>query len=99
MASFAEYYKPTLTQSAADMLVSLKNLLHLLKESVAKTLFETILKKITIELDNFIYEDIILQSKFNEGGIAQFDYDITNFLLPILNEFASDIKIEKFFKA
>ena len=69
MPLFSEYYKPTLTQSAADMLISLRNLLHLLKESVAKALFETILKKIIFELDKFFYEDIILQSNFNEGGV------------------------------
>ena len=98
MPLFSEYYKPTLTQSAADMLISLKNLLHLLKESVAKFLFESILKRITVELDKFFYEDLILNSQFNEGGITQLDFDLTNYLLPILNEFAFDIKIEKFFK-
>ncbi len=98
MPLFSEYYKPTLTQSAADMLISLRNLLHLLRESVAKPLFESILKKITFELDNFFYEDLIVQTKFNEGGVLQLDYDINKYLLPILNEFAYDIKIETFFK-
>ena len=99
MPLFSEYYKPTLTQSAADMLISLRNLLHLLRESVAKSLFESILKKITFELDNFFYEDLITSgTKFNEGGILQLDYDITKYLLPILNEFAYDVKIETFFK-
>jgi hypothetical protein len=98
MPLFTEYYKPTLTQSAADMLISLRNLLHLLKESVAKSLFETILKKIINELDKFFYEDIISQSNFNEGGIMQLDFDITKYLLPILNEFAFEIKIDSYFK-
>lgn len=98
MPSFAEFNKPTLTQSAADMLISLRNLLHLLKESLAKSLFESILKKITLELDKFFFDDIIMQTQFNEGGISQFDYDINKYLLPILNQFAFDIKIESYFR-
>ena len=98
MPLFSEYYQPTLTNSACEMLISLKNMLHLFKDSVAKLLFESILKRITIELDIFFYEDLILRTQFNEGGITQLDFDIQNYLIPILNEFALDIKIEKFFK-
>lgn len=98
MPLFSEYYHPTLTNSACEMLISLRNLLHLLKETVAKCLFESILKRITIELDKFFYEDLILNSQFNEGGITQLDFDISNYLIPILNEFAYNIKIDKFLK-
>ena len=98
MTSFSEIYKPTLSQSAADMLISLKNLLHLLRETLAKTLFESILKRITTELDKFFYEDVILQTQFNEGGIAQLDFDLTKYLIPILSEFAYDVKVDNFFR-
>jgi hypothetical protein len=98
MTSFSEIYKPTLSQSATDMLISLKNLLHLLRETVAKTLFESILKRITTELDKFFYDEIILQSQFNEGGISQLDFDLTKYLMPILSEFAKDVKIENYFR-
>lgn len=98
MTSFSEIYKPTLSQSAADMLISLKNLLHLLHESVAKSLFETILKRITTELDKFFYEDVILQAQFNEGGVSQFEFDICRYLMPILSEYANEIKIESYFR-
>ena len=71
MPLFSEYYQPTLTNSACEMLISLKNLLHLLKDSVAKYLFESILKRITMELDIFFYEDLILNSQFNEGSLSK----------------------------
>lgn len=98
MTSFSEIYKPTLSQTAVDMLISLKNLLHLVRETLAKNIFETILKRITTELDKFFYEDIILQSQFNEGGVSQLDFDINKYLFPILNEFGNDIKIESYFR-
>jgi hypothetical protein len=98
MSLFSEYYRPTLTQSAADMLISLKNLLYLLRESIAKTVFESILKKLTVELDKFFFNDIILQNQFNEGGVLQLDFDIHKYLMPILIEFADGIKIENYFR-
>jgi hypothetical protein len=98
MALFSEYYKPTLTQSAADMLISLKNLLYLLKDSIAKTVFESIMKRLTVELDKFFFSDIIMQNKFNEGGVLQLDFDVKKYLIPILNEFAFDVNIENYFR-
>ena len=99
MPSFKEYYKPNLTQSAADMLISLKNLLHLLHDSLARALFEIILKRLTIELDTFFYEEIVLKTQFNDGGSAQLDYDIKKYLLPILYEFFNDCnKADAYFR-
>lgn len=98
MPLFTDYYKVTLTQSAADMLISLKNLLFLLKDTLAHVLFDTILKKITLELDKFLYEEILLKNQFNEGGISQFDHDFNKYFLPILNEFLVDSKSETYFR-
>jgi hypothetical protein len=98
MPLFTDYYKVTLTQSAADMLISLKNLIFLLKDSLAQVLFETILKRLTAEIDRFLFEEIILKNQFNEGGISQFDHDFTKYFLPILNEFSVDSKSENFLR-
>jgi hypothetical protein len=87
MPLFSDYYKTTLTQSAADMLISLKNLVNLLKESLAESLFESSLKKIASKLDDFFYEEIILSNQFNDGGVSQLDYDFNKYLIPILNEY------------
>lgn len=97
MPLISDYYKVTLTQSAADMLISLKNLLFLLKDSLAHVLFETILKRITTELDNFLFDEVLLKNQFNEGGISQFDHDFTKYFLPILNEFLTN-KGDMFFR-
>lgn len=98
MASFSEYYKPTLTQSAADMFISLKNLLYLLNDSMAKSAFQSIVKRLTVELDKFFYNDIIMQNQFNEGGVLQLDYDVNKYLIPILNEFSLDVRIDNYIR-
>jgi hypothetical protein len=98
MPLFSEFYKPTLTQTAADMLISLKNLLYLLKDSMAKTVFESIIKKLTVDLDKFFFGEIIMQNQFNEGGVLQLDFDVKKYLVPILNEFAYEIGIENYFR-
>lgn len=58
MQLFNEFYKPTLTQSAADMLISLRNLLNLLRGSIAKTVFESIVKRLAVEMDKFFLNEI-----------------------------------------
>lgn len=99
MPLFSDFYKTTLTQSAADMLISLKNLLNLLKESLAQYLFETALKRIATELDKFFYEEIIMKNQFNDGGVSQFDHDFNKYLLPILNEYSLNDSIsDNFFR-
>jgi hypothetical protein len=98
MPTFSEYYKATLTPSATDMLLSLRNLLFFLKENLAVSLFESILKRLSSKLDKLFYEDLILQTNFNEGGISQLDFDLNKFLFPILNELASELKIELVFR-
>jgi hypothetical protein len=99
MPSFSDFYKITLTQSAADMLISLKNLLNLLRESLAQYLFESAVKKIVAELDKFFYEDIILNNQFNDGGVSQLDHDFNKYLLPIINEYMlNDAVSDGFFR-
>lgn len=94
----SEIYKLTLTESASDMLISLRNMLHLLKDSVTQDIFLSIIKKLSRELDNFYYKDLILNNTFNEGGINQLNYDIKKYLMPILNEFTINCDINCFFK-
>lgn len=94
----SELNKQTLTDSASDMLISLRNILHLLKDSVTEDIFNTIIKKISSELDIFYYKDLIMNNTFNEGGIDQLKYDMNKYLIPILNEFISDCNINSYFK-
>ncbi|RNA14133.1 RAD50-interacting 1 isoform X1 [Brachionus plicatilis] len=98
MPLVSEFYKQTLTDSASDMLISLRNMLHLLKDSINQEIFNTIIKKLSSELDIFYYKDLILHTTFNEGGIHQLDYDINKYLMPILNEFAIDFNVNSFFR-
>lgn len=98
MPQVKEFYKANLTQSAADMLISIKNLIHLLHDSLALKLFLIILKRLANEIDRYFYEDIIKDTQFNDGGSSQMAYDINKYLLPILSEYARDIKIDTYFR-
>ena len=98
MPQLKDYYKPNLTQSAADMLVSLKNLLNLLNESLALKVFKIILKRVIIEIDKYFYEDIITQNQFNDGGSGQMAYDVNKYLLSILSQYGNEVKIETYFR-
>lgn len=89
MPSAQEIIKLTLTPSATDMIISFRNMLHLFRDALAKQVFKSIFKRVTTELDKFFFDDFITQSQFNEGGIAQLDYDINKYILPILHEFTT----------
>jgi hypothetical protein len=91
-----DLYKLTLTHTAADMLISTQNILHMLKDSLALQIFSSVLKRTISQLDSLFFNDLILKTKFNEGGIAQLDFDFNKYLLPILNEFSAlcNIKTE-----
>lgn len=94
---FESFYKPNLSQSATEMFISLKNLLNSLHESLARNLFLNILKRITRELDIFFYEHVILENRFNDGGVSQLVFDVKRYLLPILNEYSNNFTIENYF--
>jgi hypothetical protein len=98
MPQLKDFYRPNLTQSAADMLVSLKNLLNLLNESLANSLFLIILKRLTIDIDKYFYEDIIKECQFNDGGSSQMAHDVNKYLLSILSQYAGSIKIETYLR-
>ena len=80
---------PVLTSSATDMLISLKNMLHLLRDSLSRPIFEAMLKRILGELDYFFIHDLIKPNQFNMGGVVQLENDINKYVLPILNEFST----------
>ena len=88
---------PILTSSATDMLISLKNLLHLIRDSLSRSVFEAILRRILNELEYFFIHDLIKPNQFNMGGVVQLENDITKYVLPILNEFSTQNIIPEMF--
>ncbi|XP_070580995.1 RAD50-interacting protein 1-like isoform X1 [Ptychodera flava] len=76
-----------LSASACEMFQVLKDRLHLVKQQVCQSLFNTVWQKVAESLNMFIYEEVILGNRFNEGGAAQLQYDMTRNLFPMFGEF------------
>lgn len=86
----------TLSSSACEMLLFIKGRLQILQDQLASSIFNTIWKNLAQALNNCIYEEIILECHFNEGGVAQLQFDLTKNLFTLFLEYTQ--KPENFFK-
>ncbi|XP_074606073.1 RAD50-interacting protein 1-like isoform X2 [Acropora palmata] len=86
----------SLSSSACEMLLFVKGRLQILQEQLADRIFNSLWKVISQTLNMFIFEEIILQCHFNEGGAAQLQFDLTRNLFTIFLEYTQ--KPEIFFK-
>ncbi|XP_022790195.1 RAD50-interacting protein 1-like [Stylophora pistillata] len=86
----------TLSSSACEMLLFLKGRFQILREQLASTIFSVIWKNLAKALNKFIYNEIILECHFNEGGAAQLQFDLTKNLFTLFLEYTQ--KPENFFK-
>lgn len=100
MPSPKEFFKQSLSlsPSAAEMFISLKNLRNSMQDFLAKDVFIDILKRLALSIDDFFYESFITKTLFNEGGTAQLEFDINRYLVPILSEFSANVKIENYLR-
>ncbi|KAL4240719.1 RAD50-interacting protein 1 [Mactra antiquata] len=85
-----------LSTSACEMLLVLKDHLLEVGEVISKPLFIIFWEKMAVELNTFIFEEVILRNKFNEGGAAQLQFDMARNLFPLFGEFTP--KPENYFK-
>ena len=49
--------------------------LQWLKDSLASTMFTEAWQKLTSQINQFLFEELILQRQFNDGGAAQLCFD------------------------
>ncbi|XP_071500381.1 RAD50-interacting protein 1-like isoform X1 [Diadema antillarum] len=96
MPSAKDYILPALSVTACDMLQSLKERLHLIRDQLTFYLFDKLWQGIAGKLNKFIFQEVILTSQFNEGGAAQIHFDMTKGLFPLFGEFTQ--RPENFFK-
>jgi len=85
-----------LSSSACEMLLFIKGRLQILQEQLASIIFNMIWKNLAQALNKCIYEEIILECHFNEGGAAQLQFDLTKNLFTLFLEYTQ--KPENFFK-
>lgn len=82
--------------SICPMLEVLARHLHALRDVLATPLFTQLWKIVADTLNKYVYEEVILQTRFSDTGAAQFKFDMLRGLFPIFGEFTQ--KPENFFK-
>ncbi|XP_069691163.1 RAD50-interacting protein 1 isoform X2 [Periplaneta americana] len=87
MPSPKELVNPTVTPSVCLMFQVLAERLHQLQELLSVPLFSTAWQTLAQHLNQFVYEEVILQNNFNEGGAMQLQYDMTRNMFPLFGQF------------
>lgn len=82
--------------SICPLLEVLARHLHALRDVLAPPLFIELWKKVADTLNKYVYEEVILLTRFSEAGARQFKFDMTRGLFPIFGEFTQ--KPENFFR-
>ncbi|XP_054710324.1 RAD50-interacting protein 1-like [Uloborus diversus] len=85
-----------ISPSAYPMLEVINSSLLSLQELLAKPLFTKTWQRIAEELNIYLYEEVILQNSFSEGGAAQLSFDVKRNLFPIFGSYT--LKPENYFK-
>jgi len=77
-----------LSYSAGDMFQTLMMGLHDLETALSTKIFNSVLRRIAKKLDDFFIDSMIMNTKFSDGGAAQFKFDITRNLLPLFGQYS-----------
>lgn len=85
-----------MSPAAFPMLEIINTSLHSLQELLAKPLFTKVWQQIASELNIYLYEEVILQNSFSEGGAQQLNFDMTRNLFPIFGIYT--LKPDNYFK-
>lgn len=85
----------SLTQSGCLMFQELSLKLHDLHQVLALPIFKSTCKIIAKKLDNYLFNELVLNNKFNVGGAAQLKFDITKNLFTLFGIYC--IKPESYF--
>ncbi|WAQ97395.1 RINT1-like protein [Mya arenaria] len=85
-----------LSISACEMFLVLKDHLLEVSELISKPIFTLFWEAMTHKMNMYIFEEIILRNKFNQGGAAQLHFDMTRNLFPLFGEYT--LKPDSYFK-
>lgn len=77
-----------LSYSAGEMFQLLVTILHDLEAALSTKIFNAVLRRAAKKLDDFFIDSMIMNTKFSEGGAAQFKFDIERNLLPLFGQYS-----------
>ncbi|XP_036144912.1 RAD50-interacting protein 1 isoform X4 [Monomorium pharaonis] len=75
----------SVTPSGCSMFQELAMRLHMLHNVLALPLFNQAWKSLAAQLDQFLFEEVVLVNHFNRGGAEQLQYDILRNLFPLFS--------------
>ncbi|CAF0911519.1 unnamed protein product [Adineta steineri] len=71
-----EYFSMNISSTAVDILLEIQTIFSNLSINLVKNIFNEIRARIIMDFDEYLFNYVILDHKFNEGGAAQFLFDI-----------------------
>lgn len=78
----------SLSCSASEMFQVLIPTLHDLEIALSTQVFNGVLRRIAKKLDDYFIDSMIMNTKFSEGGSAQFKFDILRNLIPLFGQYS-----------
>uniref|UniRef100_A0A0C9RPF7 Rint1_0 protein n=2 Tax=Fopius arisanus TaxID=64838 RepID=A0A0C9RPF7_9HYME len=95
MQNKKEVVSLSVTPSGCPMFQELASGLHKLHQILALELFNTAWKNLAGQLDQYLFEEIVLVNRFNVGGAEQLQFDVTRNLFPLFGLYTN--KPESYF--
>ncbi|XP_041637314.1 RAD50-interacting protein 1 [Cheilinus undulatus] len=86
----------SLSSSACPMMLCVRDRLLHLHQVLSLSLFQLAWQGLAERLDNFLYQEVILENHFSDGGAAQLHFDMSRNLFPLFGHYCK--KPENFFK-
>lgn len=87
MTNSKHFQSLSLTPSACSMFEVIATRLHQLEKSLTAKLFRTVWRFIAQQLDTFLFDELVMENRFNVDGALQLKYDVTRNLLPLFAQF------------
>lgn len=78
----------SLTPTSCPMFEVLSKRLHQLEKHLQKKLFTYVWRSIAQQLDTYLFEELILDNRFSEGGALQLKFDVTRNLIPMFSQYS-----------
>ncbi|XP_037073553.1 RAD50-interacting protein 1-like [Pollicipes pollicipes] len=81
-----EFVSPSLSPTACPMMQVLTQCLHQLKGLLAVSVFADVWMRLARQLNDFLYDELVMANEFNEGGATQLRFDLSQNLVALFGE-------------
>ncbi|CAD7003380.1 unnamed protein product [Ceratitis capitata] len=76
-----------LSSTAGEMFQVMVTTLHNLERDLSLNLFTLTLRKIANQVDDFLFDSLVMNNKFTPAGAAQFNFDMSRNLLALFGQY------------